>query len=373
MGQLEQLIEISRYYGDDPDFVIAGGGNTSYKNNDTLWIKASGIPLAGIGEDGFVALSREKLSLIETGSFSDDPAQREEQVKELMKKAIISPAALRPSVETSLHNLIDYSYVVHTHPTIVNGLMSANHAREEVEKRFRERAMMVEYTDPGYVLFKKLQERIEDYREMYGKVPQIIFLQNHGVFVGANSVDEIKEIYAEIDRKISEGKDLSLPSCETSNYHSPLTAAISASFSKRSLLVKSVNGKLISHFTRNQENLDKVAKPFSPDIIVYCKSKYLFLESDTNPAEVDELIDKFENGNGYYPKVILIEGGGLIVVEENEKSLQIVQDVYLDLMRISYLSVQFGGPHFMTPDQITFIDNWEVEHYRRKMAKGEQG
>ena len=63
------------------------------------------------------------------------------------------------------------------------------------------------------------------------------------------------------------------------------------------------------------------------------------------------------------------EGGDLTVVEENEKSLQTVLEVYLDLMKISYLSEQFGGPHFMSPEQIQFIDNWEVEHYRRKIAK----
>ena len=38
-------------------------------------------------------------------------------------------------------------------------------------------------------------------------------------------------------------------------------------------------------------------------------------------------------------------------------------------MKISYLSVNFGGPQFLTEKAIAFIDNWEVEHYRRKIAK----
>ena len=369
MSKLSKLIEISRYYGNNPAYVIAGGGNTSYKNSDTIWIKASGIPLAGIGEEGFVSLFREKLSVIESGSFSEDSAIREEEVKAQMKRAIISPENLRPSVETSLHNLISYTYVVHTHPTLVNGVMCANNAVAEVEQRFGKRAMMVEYTDPGYILFKKLQERIAEYRADYASVPQIIFLQNHGVFVGANSVEEIKELYKEIDRKIGEGQDFSMPSCETSHYESTVSETISACLSSRSLLSKSVKCDLISYFNRDQVNMDKVSRPFSPDIIVYCKSKYLFLERDVKPDEVGGLIEQFETKHGYYPKVILKEGGGLTVVEKSEKSLQIVLEVYLDLMKISYLSEQFGGPHFMTPDQISFIDNWEVEHYRRKVAK----
>ena len=116
-----------------------------------------------------------------------------------MQKAIISPENLRPSVETSLHNLIDYTYVIHTHPTLVNGLMCSMHVKEEVEIRFGTDALYVEYTDPGFILFKKVQKRIVEYREQFGKAPAIIFLQNHGVFVGANGVDDIRSIYDSIN------------------------------------------------------------------------------------------------------------------------------------------------------------------------------
>ena len=53
MSELKSLIEISRFYGDNPAFVIAGGGNTSYKDSEKIWIKASGIPLAGYWERRF--------------------------------------------------------------------------------------------------------------------------------------------------------------------------------------------------------------------------------------------------------------------------------------------------------------------------------
>jgi len=369
MGALDKLIEISHYYGENPDYVIAGGGNTSYKDQESIWIKASGIPLAGINADGFVSLSRKGLSRIEDGSFSEDPVRREEEVKEAMNEAINSPLNLRPSVETSLHNLIDYKYVIHTHPTLVNALMCANDIEKEVAERFGDSAILVEYTDPGYILFKKLQGRIASYIEKCGSVPQIIFLQNHGVFVGADTVDEIKELYEEINLKISSGKDLSMPSAETIPYQTEITKVIRSYFASRSWLTRSVIGELIRHFSVEKSSLELVSKPFSPDIIVYCKSNYLFLDHDVESDKVSGLIEQFEDRHGYYPKIILQEGGGLTLVEENNKSLQTVQDVFLDLMKISYLTQQFGGPHFMTPEQIRFIDNWEVEHYRRKIAK----
>jgi len=54
--ELQDLIRVSRLFGSDPSFVIAGGGNTSYKNEEKIWIKASGISLATIDENGFVSL-----------------------------------------------------------------------------------------------------------------------------------------------------------------------------------------------------------------------------------------------------------------------------------------------------------------------------
>ena len=50
---IEQLIVLSQFYGGDPRFVIAGGGNTSVKVRDRLFVKASGITLSGIeAEEG---------------------------------------------------------------------------------------------------------------------------------------------------------------------------------------------------------------------------------------------------------------------------------------------------------------------------------
>lgn len=370
MDGLHSLIEISRFYGDNPAFVIAGGGNTSYKDSEKIWIKASGIPLAGIGEDGFVCLSRKKLQLIETRDYGEDPVQRENEVKEDMHKAIISPANLRPSVETSLHNLIGYAYVIHTHPTHVNALLCARDASHEVEARFGTEALYVDYTDPGFILFKDLQERIGSYRRDHGKVPRIIFLQNHGVFVGADHVDEIKRLYEEIELRIKAGMRFHLPPSGPVDYRSDTAGAVNRHFSSRNLKSRSVRSALIDHFCGSHTQFEKISRPFTPDIIVYCKSNYLFLRKGTGAEGVGQALETFEKAFGHYPKVIVEEAGGLIVAEESDRALQTVLEVFLELMKISFLSDNFGGPHFMTPEQIHYIDNWEVEHYRRKVAKG---
>ena len=77
--EIKALIEISKFYGVNKDYVIAGGGNTSFKNDHTIWIKASGQPLAELTEEGLVSLSSEKLHLISSSAYSEDSSEREER------------------------------------------------------------------------------------------------------------------------------------------------------------------------------------------------------------------------------------------------------------------------------------------------------
>ena len=121
--EIKKLIEISKFYGSDKNFVIAGGGNTSYKDEQTIWVKASGQSLAELTEEGLVALNREKLKEISVKVYSDDPVKREDEVKTDLYKSIRDPSRnKRPSVETSLHEMIRYRFVVHLHPTLINGM-----------------------------------------------------------------------------------------------------------------------------------------------------------------------------------------------------------------------------------------------------------
>ena len=124
--EIKELIEISNFYGNNKDFVIAGGGNTSFKDETIIWVKASGKPLADLTSDGLVALHRDKLRMISGNQYSEEPTVREEQVKEDMFLSILEQDKnKRPSVETSLHEIIKRKFVVHLHPTLVNDYYAA--------------------------------------------------------------------------------------------------------------------------------------------------------------------------------------------------------------------------------------------------------
>lgn len=387
MKQIEDLIAISRKFGQDSRFVIAGGGNTSYKDENRLWVKASGHALATITEDGFAVLDRALLNEMGEKAYNEDTAIREEQVKNDLAVACITKDR-RPSVETSLHNCMGFAFVVHLHPTLVNGLMCSVNAEAACKEIFPD-ALYIEYTDPGYTLFKKVYDRIKAYKAEKGKEPQVIFLQNHGIFVGGDTTAEIEGIYSEVLGKL-EAKVAALPEGDTA-VSETVTDVVPAI---RQMLSRSGRGFKTLKVTKNalvdffidgcsvtstgsvtdcpgKSGFDKIAKPFTPDIIVYCKSSYIFIEAESDEEilkQAEKEIEAFVSGKGYTPKVLLIKGIGLIAVGDSSRNAQIITDVFTDAMKIAFYAQSFGGEHPMERAWIDFIDNWEVENYRRKVA-----
>lgn len=372
---IQDLISVSQFYGRDTRFVIAGGGNTSYKNNEKIWVKASGSSLATITEDGFAVLDRSLLNPMSDKQYSSDEAEREEQVKNDLAAATLTKGR-RPSVETSMHNVIDYAFVVHLHPTIINGLMCAQNAEKDLVRLFGEKELYVEYTDPGYVLFKKVDEKIKEYRSKFKEEPKVIWLQNHGIFVAADNIEEIKAIYNNILETLERAVKIPVPAGDraTCNCTEEILPAVRMMVSNESLKTLKVRkNELIKYFYDSIDNQREISKPFTPDAIVYCKSNYLFFNGETPEmviTEAQKAIPEFTQKFGYLPKVLLIKGVGMVAVGDNTKQCDIILDVFEDAMKIAFLSRSFGGAHPMTQAQIDFIDNWEVENYRRSVSAG---
>lgn len=320
-------------------------------------------------------------------AYNEDTAIREEQVKNDLSVACITKDR-RPSVETSLHNCMGFAFVVHLHPTLVNGLMCSVNAEAACKEIFPD-ALYIEYTDPGYTLFKKVYDRIKAYKAEKGKEPQVIFLQNHGIFVGGDTTAEIEGIYSEVLGKL-EAKVAALPEGDTA-VSETVTDVVPAI---RQMLSRSGRGFKTLKVTKNalvdffidgcsvtstgsvtdcpgKSGFDKIAKPFTPDIIVYCKSSYIFIEAESDEEilkQAEEEIEAFVSGKGYTPKVLLIKGIGLIAVGDSSRNAQIITDVFTDAMKVAFYAQSFGGEHPMERAWIDFIDNWEVENYRRKVA-----
>ncbi|MDO4950288.1 MAG: SDR family NAD(P)-dependent oxidoreductase, partial [Bacteroidales bacterium] len=220
------------------------------------------------------------------------------------------------------------------------------------------------------------------YKTVHGCEPQVIFLQNHGIFVGADTTAEIEAIYDDVLEKLEDHLAAPVPEGE-----SPVCDCITDTLPAiRQILSRSgrglktlhvTNNALISHFAASAEAFAKVAIPFTPDIIVYCKSQFIYIAPESPEdllRQAEEKIETYVAQRGHTPKVLVIKGIGLVAVGDHAKNAAIITDVFIDALKVAWYAQSFGGEHGMEPAWVNFIDNWEVENYRRKVANaGRQG
>jgi NAD(P)-dependent dehydrogenase (short-subunit alcohol dehydrogenase family) len=249
-------------------------------------------------------------------------------------------------------------------------------ASSESARLFGDSVLYIPYADPGYTLFKLVESCLTSYRAEHGVDPSVLLLQNHGIFVGSDTPTGIEITFADVLTKISNALSPVLPS----EYTSVTSEIVKILPGLRMLLsangkvpfLKIHNSELIAYYSSSAELFSLVSVPFTPDVIVYCKSRYLYLSGDNANdilSEASEKIAAFVDETDYYPRVIMIRGIGLVGMGGSVKECDTILSIYEDMLRVASYASSFGGVHPLEPAQISFIDNWEVENYRRSVGK----
>jgi rhamnose utilization protein RhaD (predicted bifunctional aldolase and dehydrogenase) len=352
---LKKITQLSHEFG-TIEYVRGGGGNTSFKDDQTLWVKPSGTTLSGLTPETFVALDRGKLAELYTIEPPTDSSARESLVKEKMEQAVLPDIQGRASVEAPLHDSFQACYVVHTHPAVVNGMTCAKEGKQVAEQLFPD-ALWLDYIDPGYTLCMQVRKEIQNYTQTNGKEPQVIFLKNHGVFVAADTPEDIRAFYEDIMARLKaqyQNAGLSLG----------LEIGFTPDGSELELaeqMIRDALGK--PELCITPSGLFNFATgPISPDHIVYSKS-YPFVGEPTVEGVAD-----FKKKHRYLPQVIVFNSA-VFGVADNEKSSQLALELAQDGALVQKLSQAFGGIDYMTDQAREFIENWEVESYRKKQME----
>ena len=363
-NQLQALAAMSNRYGADSRYVLAGGGNTSFKSQDRLWVKGSGTALATIRPEDFVVLERPLLDAMWEKEYPAEEAAREAAVLADMMYARERGENRRPSVETLLHNLFPQQYILHVHPTIVNGLTCSNEG-EKAMKRLLPDAVWVDACKPGYILSLECKKAMDAYKAATGKDVQILFLQNHGIFFAGNTTDEVDKLAQQVmdtlENAVSRKPDLT-----PSEFDIDKVVAISPVLR----MLYGENQPATVKFAVNPEILayDPETKSLSPDHIVYAKAKQLILPENVTQDQIKELFDAFVAANGYKPKIVFAKGLGMFSCGNTIKEAITAQEVMLDAIKVVVYAESFGGVSVMPDFLIDFIVNWEVESYRSKVS-----
>lgn len=359
-NQLFALSKMSNRYGADPAYVLAGGGNTSYKSEDRLWVKGSGTALATIRSEDFVVLERGKLAKMWTAVYPENEAAREAAVLSDMMAARVEGENRRPSVETLLHDLFPQRFILHVHPAVVNGLTCSQEGEAAMKRLFPD-AVWVDACKPGYILALECKKKMDTYRDQTGKDCQLLFLQNHGIFLAGQTTQALDALAERVMTTLE--SCVQKPSMEPMSYDAEAVSALAQK------LAKAYGENAVVKFTVCREALDydPATKSLSPDHIVYAKAKQLSLEQTD---DVFAAVNTFAEENGYKPKIVFVRGLGMFSCGMSENEAATAMAVMLDAIAVVAYAKFFGGVSPMPQLLIDFIVNWEVESYRSKVSLG---
>ena len=121
-----------------------------------------------------------------------------------------------------------------------------------------------------------------------------------------------------------------------------------------------------------------LAGPLTPDQIVYCGSYPLWFTPHGDEdeaalvARLRTAIDEHKERTRFAPKIVLVEGVGLFAVGDDIKQANTARDVYLDAVKVMAGATRLGGISYLTDRERLFIEDWEVESYRRSVSLDER-
>ncbi len=402
---LEPLIGLSRHYGADPDMVLAGGGNTSAKDETTLWVKASGFALEAIDREGFVPLDRAKLLSLMQVPLPDSSEACDRLQNQCIADAKVDPDdARRPSVECVLHALLPGRFVVHTHPVLANILGCCTRGREIAAELMGERLLWMDYVDPGLPLARAMHDHVENYRRRHGELPTMVLVQNHGLFIGADEPDVIHELTWKLmdaiaTRLAAEGEQapfgpVSVSASATAEAVSEtLGPVLARQLAEVGEADREMAGQGSGQWHICFDDSEPVRAlvcgergremallgPLMPDQVVYAGSFPLWLDASVCEGGhgyrsaledyVHEALRSYLDANGLPPRIVLAAGLGMFAAGRSAAESRTAGAIYQQAMRVMAGAAKLGGIHPMTEAQRSFIEQWEAEAYRQSQAE----
>jgi len=183
LSELQKLKDLSAKIGKNNMLVQSSGGNTSLKEGEVIYIKASGKRLREAKKSEiFVQIKRNYL-------------QKEFSNKN--KSDISLKNKLRPSIETIIHLLLNKKVIIHTHPIEIIAATLNPKAKDYFKKILNDlNWSLIPYAAPGKslsILISKAQAATD---------PDIYILANHGLIICEETVERAEVLHDKIISKI---------------------------------------------------------------------------------------------------------------------------------------------------------------------------
>ncbi|PPF76998.1 bifunctional rhamnulose-1-phosphate aldolase/short-chain dehydrogenase [Subtercola sp. Z020] len=399
------LIARSNRLGSDPRVTNYAGGNTSAKGTEIdpasgkpvelLWVKGSGGDLGTLTEAGLSVLRLDRFrDLVDVYPGVD----REDEMIEAFQYVLFGKGGAAPSIDTSMHALVDAAHVDHLHPD--SGIAIATSADGEALTKtiFGDRVAWVDWRRPGFQLGLDMA-RIK--AENPGTIGAI--LGGHGITAWGDTSDEAEanslwivdtaEAYIAANGKaepfgpVLAGYD-ALPEAERRAKAALLAPHIRA--------LVSTDRVQVGHFTDSPEVLDFLSRAehprlaelgtSCPDHFLRTKVKPLVLDLPADASIEDAVARLAELGEqyrvdyqAYYdrnatpdspairgadPAIVMIPGVGMFSWGANKQTARVAGEYF-----VNAINAMRGAEALSTYSPISEAEKFRIEYWALEEAK----
>ncbi len=385
----DQIIEASHRFG-TPEYSRAGGGNASVKVDGVLWIKPSGVPLLTLSAADLVPLRLDVL----LDALDHDSGEEGDPVQIAARKALVPSYAggRRPSVEILFHALMPEPLVLHLHPLTANALTCNDRTHALTERLLGDRAVVVDYIDPGVPLARGIKAARDAFTARTGlAAPPITVLRNHGIIVAGDTADELADRVALVTDAVQAAIDaVAEPTAQGSaeaDQEWTRTVVLAAAPTLRGLLSPVAGGPLAAVVTGTDDlHRSQTARgsallsggPLIPDQIVYAGSfpAVVDVAPGSSPDEVaaatTAAVADFRAEHGKNPVIVVVPEVAVFAAGKDPAAARNALAVFTDALRVARDADRIGRVRVLNAQQRTFIENWEAEAYRQQVAAGAQ-
>jgi rhamnose utilization protein RhaD (predicted bifunctional aldolase and dehydrogenase) len=267
--------------------------------------------------------------------------------------------------------------VIHLHPLVVAAYVNAKNGKAQLEKLFKNEKfppLWVPYMDPGFMLAKKIDRLVGDYQNQFGKKPAVMILEKHGLFVTAGTPEAALRLVRKVIKLCSSKLKEPKPRKTRPPAESDITAAESAigkavsDATGQNLPVSYFpNIKPVTAFMARKDAAKLLATPaLNPDELVYANGSAMWLEK-CDVKSINRKLTSLLNKGQKPAAAFIVKGLGLFVAADKETA-PVIAEITTCSVLIRMYALKFGGILALTKRQQNFINNWESEAFRKKLA-----
>lgn len=343
--EYEAFLTLSRDIGQDMLKTQGAGGNTSFKRDGVMWVKASGTWLSEAGaRDIMVPVEVEPLvAALRAGDV------RAEKATDFVVSDL-NTSGLRPSIETSFHAALPQAVVAHYHCVNAIALSVLENRDAVIAGRMAKlpdlRWTTIPYRRPGTPLAREIDQAADNR-------PDVLILYNHGIIVTGETVEIVRKRIARVTEALSADERETTPA-DTAALE---TLAAGSDFH--------VAEDAHSHKTALSEASVAIATRGSlyPDHVIFLGTEIGVL-SDGGSVN-DYMSERGQRGLSV-PKLLLAPGKGVLLANELTAGGRVMARCLAEVVsRIpAHASVVF-----LDADQEYELTHWEAEQYRQALDR----